>query len=112
MSASEAQSQSSPIHVTIACQIDPGQHLFEVSPQLTVGAFLKRVLNELAAKEGGERVKTLLECYEPALELQEAGAGRALNSGLTLDQAGVNDGALCRIAGTPRKERIMFCRHS
>lgn len=112
MSAVKEQQNPETIHITIACQVEPGRHPFEVSPQLTVGEFLQQVLDELARSDDGERVKTLLECYEPVLELQGVGEEAALANDLPLQQAGVTDGAICRIAGTPRKEKIMFCRHS
>lgn len=112
MSTLKEQQSPETIHITIACQVEPGWYPFEVSPHLSVGEFLQQVLTKLANSKGGERVKAMLDCYEPVLELQGAGTGIELDNTLSLTQAGVPDGATCRIAGSPRKEKIMFCRHS
>jgi len=101
------------LSITLESQADEGQLSFAVSPQLAVGAFLKQILGKLAEEGHRERINTMLECYEPVLELcHDNGAVSALHSSMALAQAGVTDGAICRISGRPRKEKVMFCRHS
>lgn len=100
------------IQIIIESQAEPGEQIFEASPQLAVGAFLNRVMERLTQGENAARVKAMLEYYDPVLELLKGESATPLNNSMTLHHAGVTDQAVCRIAAKPRKEKIMFCRNS
>lgn len=100
------------ISVTIQSHSDRGDYTFSVPVSMAVGAFLKLVLDKLVESGHGERINSMLECYEPVLEhCREAGPVPLLNS-MTLVQAGLADRSVCRLSGRPRKEELMFCRYS
>jgi hypothetical protein len=97
------------ITVCIESQTEPGKIHFEVSPQLAIREFLLHVLDKLAECGNADRVKNMQNYYEPVLELCVGDTTLPLDSEMTLEQAGVENEAVCCISAKPLKERIMFC---
>lgn len=100
------------IRITIESHGERGTHAFDISPKMAVGAFLNLVLRKLSSEGHAERINTMLECYEPVLELCQGNGASPLNNSMTLQQAGVVHQSVCRVSGRPRKEQLMFCRYS
>lgn len=110
--ASETVFSDVVIRVTIECNTAPGIFHFEVHPSQLIREFLHHVLETLAQGENRARVTSMQSYYEPVLELCEGSTSLPLDSSMTLEQAGIEDKSICRIAAKPRKERIMFCSNS
>lgn len=101
------------LRVTLHSQSDDTYHHFYVSPKLTVAELTQVALNTLAQGPNRQRVLEMLECYEPVLELfDEEREENILAAEQSLQQAGLSNNAVFRIAAQPRKEKIMFCRYS
>lgn len=90
---------------------DNAYHEFHLSSQMTVAAFLEMALKRLSEGDGAERVAALKRYYQPILEIQESRGERELPPQLTLAEASVSNGAVCRIAARPLKKRIMGCSY-
>lgn len=99
------------IRVAIDCHNSPDRLHFDVDPHLPVHALVEQVLDRLAEGENAEHVKTMRRYYSPVLEMVQQDSAIPLNSSDTIEQAGITDQSLCRIAAKPRKDRIMFCSH-
>ena len=99
------------IRIIIECHTEPGMFQFDVQPQLSIDQFLGEVLDKLSQGSNAERVRNMRQYYEPILEHCTDNATIPLDGALTLDQAGLQDQSVCRIAARPLKERIMFCNN-
>lgn len=98
------------IRVMVDCHNSPDRLYFDVEPQLPVNALVEQVLERLAVGENADHVNTMRQYYSPVLELLQDGNATPLSNNDTIQQSGITDQSLCRIAAKPRKERIMFCR--
>ena len=96
--------------IILECQLLPGQHRFIFPAEATIGQLLAEVLNMLANSEAATQAHEMLAYYQPELLLQQAAESVPLNSDLTLDEAGLLSGSVCRIGANPRKDKQLFCR--
>ena len=98
------------ISITLECRLLPGLHRFVLPDDSLVGELVEKVLQHLQASDAAAEAAAMLEYYQPSLELQEGAQLLPLNPEHTLQQAGLYDGAVCRMGGLPRKDKQLFCR--
>lgn len=92
---------------TVASSTDGADHLVRAPINMQVWDFVYLFLRELERGPAREHVRALHRQFDPILQLGKDGHFFDVGSSLTLTQAGVIDGVLCRIRGEPRRERNM-----
>lgn len=103
--------QPTPIlSITLECRLLPGIHRFSLPADTRVGELIDKILEHLQHSDAAEEAQAMLEYYKPGLELQQGKRLIPLDPQHTLQEAGLYDGATCRMGGLPRKEKQLFCR--
>jgi hypothetical protein len=94
------------------CQTDGANHLVRAPLNMQVWDFVYLFLRQLEQGPAREHVRALHCQYDPVLQLGKDGSFFDLGNSLTLTQAGIADGALCRIRGEarPERDRVFFSR--
>ena len=97
-------------NIILECRLLPGQHSFAVSAHATIGQLLDEILEMLEKSIAAEQARNMLEYYQPQLQVLRDDELRYLDHRLTLEEAGLRNGDVCRIQAEPRKGKQLFCQ--
>jgi hypothetical protein len=96
------------IKITILIATDGSRHLVEVPKDLNIGIFIEQFIKYLEKGLIGAKIKEALNYYDPHLEVQNGEDFERVSSEITFREAGISDGATCRLKGVVKKNTVVL----